>query len=97
MCPLWCPLHLLLLHHPFADHLVDRRLDEPRADPVAVAIALTVIDDRRCIVPDVGVQLVGVATFLGHSSLNTTRIYVQPTAEKLAERVERLDLNAYAG
>ena len=42
-------------------------------------------------------DLVGVATLLGHSSLNTTRIYVQPTAETLAERVERLDLNAYAG
>lgn len=42
-------------------------------------------------------DLVSVATLLGHSSLNTTRIYVQPTAEQLAERVERLDLNAYAG
>ena len=33
---------------------------------------------------------------LGHSSLNTTRIYMQPTAEQLADRVERIDLNAYA-
>jgi site-specific recombinase XerD len=36
-----------------------------------------------------------LATLLGHSSLNTTRIYVQPTAEELAERVEDIDLNAY--
>ena len=42
-------------------------------------------------------DLVGVAALLGHSSLNTTRIYVQPTAEQLAERLEGLDLNAYAG
>ncbi len=41
-------------------------------------------------------DLVSVAALLGHSSLNTTRIYVQPTAEQLAERVEGLDLNAYA-
>lgn len=41
-------------------------------------------------------DLVGVATLLGHSSLNTTRIYVQPTAEQLADRIEQIDLNAYA-
>ena len=42
-------------------------------------------------------DLVGLATLLGHSSLDTTRIYGQPTAEMLAARVERLSLNAYAG
>lgn len=41
-------------------------------------------------------DLVGTATLLGHSSLNTTRIYGQPTAEQLADRIEHLDLNAYA-
>lgn len=41
-------------------------------------------------------DLVGVAMLLGHSSLNTTRIYVQPTAEQLADRIEQIDLNAYA-
>ena len=41
-------------------------------------------------------DLVSLATLLGHSSLNTTRIYVQPTAEQLGERVEGLDLNAFA-
>jgi site-specific recombinase XerD len=40
-------------------------------------------------------DLVGVAALLGHSSLNTTRIYVQPTAEQLAVRVEQLAINAY--
>jgi site-specific recombinase XerD len=42
-------------------------------------------------------DLVGVAALLGHSSLNTTRIYVQPTAEQLAGRLEDVDLNAYGG
>jgi site-specific recombinase XerD len=41
-------------------------------------------------------DLVGLATLLGHGSLDTTRIYGQPTAEMLAVRVDRLSLNAYA-
>lgn len=40
-------------------------------------------------------DLIGLATLLGHSSLDTTRIYGQPTAEQLAIRVERLNINAY--
>ncbi len=42
-------------------------------------------------------DLIGLATLLGHSSLDTTRIYGQPTSEMLASRVDRLSLNAYAG
>ena len=41
-------------------------------------------------------DLLGLATLLGHSSLDTTRIYGQPTTEMLASRVDRLSLNAYA-
>src|SRR6266545_6059854 len=41
-------------------------------------------------------DLVGLAHLLGHNSLDTTAIYTQPTAEALAERVDRLPLNAYA-
>ncbi len=41
-------------------------------------------------------DLVGLATLLGHSSLDTTRIYAQHSAEYLASRVDRLALNAYA-
>jgi site-specific recombinase XerD len=40
-------------------------------------------------------DLLGLATLLGHRSLDTTRIYGQPTAEQLAKRVEHLNLNAY--
>ncbi|PLS80278.1 MAG: integrase [Chloroflexi bacterium] len=40
---------------------------------------------------------VGLARLLGHSSLEATKIYVQPTEDELTERVERLDLNAYGG
>jgi site-specific recombinase XerD len=39
---------------------------------------------------------VGLARLLGHSSLETTKLYVQPSDEQLADRVERVDLNAYA-
>jgi len=40
-------------------------------------------------------DLVGLAHLLGHTSLDATKIYVQPTAAQLAERVDRMDLNAY--
>lgn len=41
-------------------------------------------------------DLLGLATLLGHQSLETTRIYGQPTSEQLAQRVEGLALNAYS-
>lgn len=40
-------------------------------------------------------DLVGLARILGHKSLDTTKIYTQPTAEQLARRMGRLPLNAY--
>lgn len=42
-------------------------------------------------------DLVGLATLLGHSSLDTTRLYSQPTVSQLSTRVEQLKINAYAG
>lgn len=41
-------------------------------------------------------DIVGLATLLGHSSLETTRLYSQPSVEQLSARVEQLPLNAYA-
>ncbi len=40
-------------------------------------------------------DLVGLARVLGHSDLNTTGIYTQPTTDDLAARLERLPLNVY--
>jgi len=40
-------------------------------------------------------DLVGLARLLGHESLDTTKIYTQPTPGELAQRVEQLSLNAY--
>jgi site-specific recombinase XerD len=40
-------------------------------------------------------DIVGLAALLGHSSLETTKIYVQPTHDDLAARVEGSGLNAY--
>jgi len=42
-------------------------------------------------------DLVGLATLLGHRSLDTTRLYSEPSVSQLSTRVERLSLNAYAG
>src|SRR5205814_7220920 len=41
-------------------------------------------------------DVVGLATLLGHSSLDTTRLYSQPSVEQLSARVEQLNMNAYA-
>jgi site-specific recombinase XerD len=41
-------------------------------------------------------DLVGLARLLGHRSLDTTRIYVEPTAAELTARLDALDLNIYA-
>jgi site-specific recombinase XerD len=40
-------------------------------------------------------DIVGLAALLGHTSLETTKIYVQPTHDDLAARVEGSGLNAY--
>ena len=41
-------------------------------------------------------DLVGLAALLGHTSLDTTRLYSQPTLEQLTTRVELLNQNAYS-
>jgi site-specific recombinase XerD len=40
-------------------------------------------------------DVVGLATLLGHSSLDTTRLYCQPSVNQLAVRVDQLNINAY--
>jgi hypothetical protein len=40
-------------------------------------------------------DLAGLATILGHSSLDITRIYANPTTDQLRQRMEDLALNAY--
>lgn len=49
----------------------------------------------RCYLAQFPGDIVGLATLLGHSSLDTTRIYSEPSVEQLATRVEQLNLNAY--
>jgi site-specific recombinase XerD len=41
-------------------------------------------------------DVVGLASLLGHTSLDTTRLYSQPTLEQLTTRVELLNQNAYS-
>lgn len=55
--PTRTPAHLLFLHHPFADHLIDRRLDEPRSDFSPLRIAFSVTRHERLVSLDVGVQV----------------------------------------
>lgn len=41
-------------------------------------------------------DIVGLARLLGHTSIQTTQVYVQPTDADMAERVNQMDINAYA-
>ena len=41
-------------------------------------------------------DVVGLATLLGHSSLDTTRLYSKPSVDQLSRRVEQLNINAFA-
>src|SRR5215467_10686473 len=50
------PAHLLFFHHAPAHHLVHRRFYKPRADPLAVAIAFTIVGDERLIAIDERVE-----------------------------------------
>ena len=56
MSPTWGQLHLLLLDHPLAHHLVYRGLDETGADPFSVSIPFTIVDDEPGVIGDVGLQ-----------------------------------------
>ena len=56
MRPAGCPLHLLLLHHALADHLVHRRFNEGRADRLAVSVAFAEVRDELLVVADVGLE-----------------------------------------
>ena len=47
------PLHLLLLDESFADHLVDSRLHEGRADRLPLMSTLTKVRDELAVITDV--------------------------------------------
>ena len=49
-----CPLHLLLLNHALADHLVHRGFNKGRADRLAVSVAFAKVRDELLVVADVG-------------------------------------------
>jgi hypothetical protein len=51
------PVHLLLLDHPPANHLIHGRFHERRRDRLAVAISVPVVGDRKLVGLDVMVKL----------------------------------------
>src|SRR5208282_1676955 len=63
MCSAGCPLHLLLLHHALADHLVHRGFNGGRTDHLVVPITFAEVRDELLIVADVGLEY---AYTLGH-------------------------------
>src|SRR5260221_13974064 len=57
MGPTQRPLHLLLLDESFADHLVDRRLHERRADRFPLPSTLAEVRDELAVIADVCLKL----------------------------------------
>jgi hypothetical protein len=51
------PAHLLFLHHPFADDLIDRGLDECRGDPLSVSPPLAIGRNEASVVVDIRLEL----------------------------------------
>ena len=43
----WGPSHLLFLHKPLADNLVDRGFDEAGRNGLAMPVAIPIVRDRR--------------------------------------------------
>ncbi len=79
MRPAGCPLHLLLLHHAVADHLVHRVRRRARADRLAVSVAFAKVRDELLIVADVGLEF---AYTLGGSCRKLVRSSRKPAAER---------------
>ena len=53
----WRPAHLLLLHHPLADDLVDGGLGEGTGDDLASPVTLAVVGDVGGVGPQVAAEL----------------------------------------
>src|SRR5450759_4058353 len=53
----WRPAHLLLLHHPLADDLVDGGLGEGTGDDLASPVTLAVVGDAGGVGPQVAAEL----------------------------------------
>src|SRR5260370_26169145 len=78
MGPAQRPLHLLLLDESFADHLVDRRLHEGRADGFPLPSTLAEVRDELAIIADVSFKLteaVGDLLRSVRTGLNQTQLH----------------------
>lgn len=76
------------------DNLVREAAMHGRLPPTTSAHTLRHTFARHYLQDNPG-DVIGLASLLGHDSLDTTRIYAQPSADQLAARVERLNLNAF--
>src|SRR5687767_15900894 len=56
MCASLRPSHLLLFHHPLADHLIDCRFYKRCADQLTIAPALAEVWNELLIITDVGLE-----------------------------------------
>ena len=80
-------MHLLFLDEPPADHLVDRRFDERRADRFSLAVSLIVVRDQFLIISNVSLKLRNPRRqFLGRCRVIPNQIEVY---EQVGQPLER--------
>src|SRR5271165_6500101 len=80
MSPAQCPLHLLLLDESSADHLVDRRLHECRANRFPLPSTLAEVRDELAVIADVCSKVIEAVDDLLRSArtgLNETQLHEQ--------------------
>src|ERR1035437_3262471 len=95
------PAHLLLLHEPAADHLVDGRFDERRADRFPLPSSFAEVRDESAVVADVSLKLGyarGNLLRRGAARLNQAQVHyqvAQPLEHLLGVAVPEQMLHAF--
>jgi hypothetical protein len=81
MCAALAPLHLLVLDHSFAHHLIHRQLHKAGRDPFPVAIALSVVGHELLVSLHVGVQFLHPEQVGGKRNAQADRIPLSTVAQ----------------
>ncbi len=89
MCAVQCPPHLLFLHEPLADDLVDGGFDKSARNRLAVPVTIRVIRDRRYVdlTWDIGTESPRAAAL--QEKLEEFMNYITPVVDPIKLRRSR--------
>src|SRR5450631_1366185 len=92
----WGPSHLLFLHKPLADYLVDRGFDEAGRNGLAMPVAIRIVRDRRQVSGHVthellkfilhGLRMFGISTDLPRQILKGLQCSMWATVPEIGFR-----------